>query len=120
MPLPTFDRANAMASSEVLDLLRDRVRLERKKLGYTQAEFAQQCGIALRTFKRFELGGAGSIDLLIGVVQVFGRGPGFDLLFPAQLATLKPRGIDAALMSIRAKLDDGVVKGEARANTAPT
>jgi transcriptional regulator with XRE-family HTH domain len=112
MPIPTFEHANAMASDEVLDLLRDPVRLERKKLGYTQAEFAQRCGIALRTFKRFELGGAGSIDLLIRVVQVFGRGPGFDLLFPAQLPALKPRGIDAALMSIRAKLDDGVVKGQ--------
>lgn len=105
-----------MISSEVLVLLRDRVRLERKKLGYTQAEFAQRCGIALRTFKRFELGGAGSVDLLIRVTQAFGRGAGFDMLFPAQLASMKPRGIDAAMMSIRSKLDERVVVGESVSN----
>jgi transcriptional regulator with XRE-family HTH domain len=118
MPIPSFERANAMDSGEVLSLLRDRVRFERKKLGYTQAQFAEECGIPLRTFKRFELGGAGSIDILIRVAQAFGRGAGFDMLFPAQLVSLKPRGIDAALMSIRSKLDAGVVKGEPTSDTS--
>lgn len=112
MPIPNFDCANEMQSKDVSGLIRDRVRAERKKAGFTQAEFAELCGIPLRTFKRFELGGAGSIDMLVRIAQAFGRGAGFDMLFPAQLASLKPRRIEAALLSIRAKLDDGVVKGE--------
>jgi transcriptional regulator with XRE-family HTH domain len=119
MPIPSFESANAMESRDVLALLKDRVRLERKRLGYTQAEFALLCGVPLRTFKRFELVGTGSIDVLIRVAQAFGRGAGFDMLFPPQAIALKPRGIDAAMISIRSKLDDGVVKGESKSKMSP-
>ena len=103
-----------MKSVDVLILVRNRVRMERRKLGHTQAEFAQLCGVPLRTFKRFELGGCDSIDVLIRITQCFGRGAGFDSLFPAELPILKPRGIEAAMLSIRSKLDEGVVKGQAK------
>lgn len=112
MPIPSFERANAMESQDVLALLRDRVRMERKKLGFTQTTFAERCGIPLRTFKRFELGGCDSVEVLIRVAQGFGRGAGFETLFPAHFIPSKPRGLDAALTSIRSKLNDGVVKGQ--------
>lgn len=106
-----------MSSVEVLNLLRDRVRMERKKLSHSQAEFAALCGVPLRTFKRFELGGCDSIEVLIRITQGFRRGAGFDSLFPATLPSTQPRGIEAAMKSIRAKLDEGVVKGVPLAST---
>jgi transcriptional regulator with XRE-family HTH domain len=103
--MPSFEKANTLASADVLRLLRDRVRIERRKLGYSQTQFAALCGVPLRTFKRFELGGCDSVEVLIQITQGFGRGPGFDMLFPPQPLALQPRGMEAALQSIRAKLD---------------
>lgn len=71
----------------------------------SQPQFAAHCGIPLRTFKRFELGGCDSVGVLIQIAQGFGRGSGFDMLFPPQALPLKSRGIEAALESIRSKLD---------------
>jgi transcriptional regulator with XRE-family HTH domain len=105
MPIPSFEKANTLPSTEVLRLLRDRVRVERRKLGYSQKQFAAHCGIPLRTFKRFELGGCDSVGVLIQITQGFGRGPGFDMLFPAQPLPPQPRGMEAVLQSIRSKLD---------------
>jgi hypothetical protein len=105
MPIPSFEKANTLPSTDVLRLLRDRVRFERRRLGYSQTQFAVLCGVPLRTFKRFELGGCDSIEVLIKITQGFGRGPGFDMLFPAQPFSLQPRGMEVALQSIRSKLD---------------
>lgn len=112
MPIPSFEKANALACPDVLRLLRDRVRFERKRLGYSQTDFARHCSIPLRTYKRFELGGCDSVEVLIRIVQGFGRAPGFDTLFPPQPVALPPRGLEAAMLSIRRKLDAGVVKGD--------
>jgi transcriptional regulator with XRE-family HTH domain len=116
MPIPNFEKANVLTCPDVLRLLRDRVRFERKRLGYTQADFALRCSIPLRTYKRFELGGCDSVEVLIRIVQGFGRAPGFDTLFPPQPVVLPPRGLEAAMLSIRKKLDEGVVKGGLASN----
>jgi hypothetical protein len=58
--------------------------------------------VPLRTYKRLELGGCDSIEVLIKVAQTFGRASGFETLFPAQ--PLQTR-LDAALISIRRNLD---------------
>ena len=105
MPIPSFEHVNTLSSADVLSLLRDRVRYERGRLGMSQPQFATHCGIPLRTFKRFELGGCDSVRVLIQIAQGFGRGSGFDMLFPPQSLPLKSRGIEAALESIRSKLD---------------
>lgn len=105
MPIPNFEQANGLACGEVLQLISDRVRFERGRLGYSQADFAIWCGIPLRTYKRFELGECDSLSVLIRIAQGFRRAPGLDMLFPPQPVVMPPRRIDAALSSIRKKLD---------------
>lgn len=111
MPLPNFENGNYETPAKLLGRIGDRVRSERKRLGLTQVEFAQLCGVPLRSFKRFEAGASDSLTILLRVAQYFNRAPGLEMLFPA--APLPPRGIQAALQSIRQKLDDRVVAGEA-------
>jgi transcriptional regulator with XRE-family HTH domain len=111
MPMPNFEQANGLAYEDVLRLLRDRVRFERGRLGFSQADFAVWCGVPLRTYKRFELGECDSLGVLIRIAQGFGRAPGFDMLFPPQPVVMAPRRLDAALLSIRKKLDGEVSKG---------
>jgi transcriptional regulator with XRE-family HTH domain len=105
MPIPSFEKANTLASADVLCILRDRVRIERRRLKYSQTQFAALCGIPLRTYKRFELGGCDSVEVLIKIAQGFGRGPGLDMLFPPQLIISRPHPLEAALQSIRSKMD---------------
>jgi transcriptional regulator with XRE-family HTH domain len=111
MSLPSFEKGNHETPAKLLSRIGDRVRGERKRLGLTQVEFAQLCGIPLRSFKRFEAGASDSLTILLKVSQHFNRVPGLEMLFPA--APLPPRGMQAALQSIRQKLDDRVVTGEA-------
>lgn len=113
MPIPSFEQANALSVQDVQRLICDRIRHERRQLGLTQVAFAARCGIALRTYKRLELGESDSIGALIRVAQYLGRAAGFDMLFPPQPLVRPLRGTEAALHSIRAKLEARVVKGEA-------
>lgn len=113
MPIPSFEQANALSAQAVQRLISDRIRHERRRLGLTQVVFAARCGIALRTYKRLELGESDSIGALIRVVQYLGRAVGFDMLFPPQPLVPPLRGAQAALHRIRDKLDARVVKGEA-------
>lgn len=111
MSLPSFENGNQETPARLLGRIGDRVRGERNRLQLTQVEFAQRCGIPLRSFKRFEAGACDSLTILLKVAQYFNRAPGLEMLFPAAL--LPKRGMQAALQSIRQKLDDRVVTGEA-------
>lgn len=112
MPIPSFEHANVLSVPDVQRLISDRIRHERRRLGLTQVVFAARCGIALRTYKRLELGESDSMGALIRVAQYLGRAVGFDMLFPPQPLVHPLRGTEAALLSIRAKLDARVVRGE--------
>jgi transcriptional regulator with XRE-family HTH domain len=112
MPIPSFEQANKQSVQDVQRLISDRVRFERRRLGFSQVDFAARCGIALRTYKRLELGECDSIGALIRVSQFLGRATGLSSLFPELLPPPLGR-MDAALQSIRAKMDARVVKGEA-------
>ncbi|MEN8512658.1 helix-turn-helix transcriptional regulator [Burkholderia sp. RS02] len=59
-----------------------RVRGERVRGGFTQAAFAEKAGVALRTYKRFELSGVGSIETLARILMAMGHARGFYTLFP--------------------------------------
>lgn len=110
MSIPDFGSAGSMDVVELLLLLRDRVRHERRRQGHSQAEFAAICGIALRTYKRYELTGSGSIEVLVRIAKGFGRAPGFDSIFPAQPLIMAPRGMEAALASLSGKIGNGPPK----------
>jgi transcriptional regulator with XRE-family HTH domain len=59
-----------------------RVRGERVRNGYSQENFAEKAGVALRTYKRFELSGVGSIETLTRILMAMGHARGFFTLFP--------------------------------------
>lgn len=59
-----------------------RVRGERVRAGFSQAAFAEKAGVALRTYKRFELSGVGSIETLARILMAMGHARGFYTLFP--------------------------------------
>jgi len=56
MSLPSFEHGAELTMEELRKRFGDRVRLERRRKSLTQKEFAEACGIALRTYKRFESG----------------------------------------------------------------
>jgi len=105
MAMPDFGSAGALGVDDLLVLLRDRVRFERRRQNLSQEEFAQICGIPLRTFKRYESTGTGSIELIVRIARGFGRAPGFDSIFPPQALAPQPRGIDAALARLEKKIE---------------
>lgn len=76
-------------NKEVCSFLASRIRSERLRQGYSQAEMAEKSGIALRTYKRIELTGTGTIQNLIVILRALERIRTVELLFP--LPTAKPR-----------------------------
>jgi transcriptional regulator with XRE-family HTH domain len=67
---------------DIAKYLAMRVRGERVKNGYSQSAFAEKAGITLRTYKRFELSGMGSIETLARILMAMGHARGFYTLFP--------------------------------------
>jgi transcriptional regulator with XRE-family HTH domain len=83
----------------------DYVRLARRVRGRTQAEFASECNLSLRTFKRFEAGKSDSLVALVKIVLVLERISALGLLFPdPDPKTAKPRDAVAALEAVRRKV----------------
>lgn len=58
------------------------IRHERLRQGYTQATMARLSGIPLRTYKRIELSGTGSIQNLIVILRTLDRIKAVGLLIP--------------------------------------
>jgi transcriptional regulator with XRE-family HTH domain len=67
-----------------------KLRRARNELGESQAVFAKRAGVPLRTYKRFELTGQGSIETLIRALRAIERADRLRLLFPSPLPTRKP------------------------------
>ncbi|MEM5440016.1 helix-turn-helix domain-containing protein [Paraburkholderia phymatum] len=67
---------------DIAKYLAMRVRGERVRNGFSQSAFAEKAGIPLRTYKRFELSGAGSIETLARILMALGHARGFYTLFP--------------------------------------
>jgi transcriptional regulator with XRE-family HTH domain len=67
---------------DITKYLAMRVRGERVKNGYSQSAFAEKAGVTLRTYKRFELSGIGSIETLAKILMAMGHARGFYTLFP--------------------------------------
>lgn len=105
MAMPDFGSAGALDTENLIILLRDRVRFERRRQTLSQAAFAEVCGIPLRTFKRYESTGTGSIELLVKIAQGFGRARGFDSIFPPQPLNPQPRGVNAVLARLEQSIE---------------
>lgn len=60
-------------TNELCSFVASRVRAERLRQGYSQEKMAIKAGIALRTYKRFELCGNGTISNLIKILRALDR-----------------------------------------------
>lgn len=79
---------------EVCSFLASQIRVARRKKGYTQAVMAKKTGIALRTYKRIELTGIGSIKNLIVILRVLERIRAVEILFPQPTTETRPSIVD--------------------------
>ncbi len=82
---------------EVCSFLASRVRNARVQKGYSQAEMSIKSGIPLRTYKRIELTGNGSICNLIIILRTLERLKGIELLFPQPITEPRLTNIDRVL-----------------------
>lgn len=69
----------------VLQRLALRARQARQRKQWSQPEMARRSGVALRTYKRFERDGNGSIETLVKVVYALERTVAIELLFQAEV-----------------------------------
>jgi transcriptional regulator with XRE-family HTH domain len=103
MSLPRFDQETGLSALQLCMRIADRVRLERRRVGLNQQDFAARCEIPLRTYKRFELGQCDSLEAFVRIVMAFeketgfGRIAGLELLFPPKGGVKEPRTPTAAM-----------------------
>ena len=100
-----FQETDELSVGELRARVADSIRAERTRLSLSQREFALRCGIALRTYKRFELGHCDSLDVLLLIVQKFGRMQTFRLLFEGDAPAVKLRTPLAALARAKEKAE---------------
>lgn len=81
-PEQQLEHLQSATDKGIAKYLAMRVRGERVKNGYSQAAFAEKAGIALRTYKRFELSGLGTIQTLARIMIAMEHARGFFTLFP--------------------------------------
>jgi transcriptional regulator with XRE-family HTH domain len=89
-PEQDFSRLQELDELGLCGYLATRVRRERKKAGLSQAEFAGAAGIPLRTYKRFETHGRGTLETFMRVLKTLGHARNLYLLFPQPLPPRKP------------------------------
>lgn len=71
-----------LSDDEVCAEIGRRLRAERLRRGLTQVAMSELSGIPLRTYKRLEADGSGSIATLVAAIRATGRLIGFQLLLP--------------------------------------
>ncbi|MFM2409157.1 MAG: hypothetical protein RL358_1899 [Pseudomonadota bacterium] len=75
----------AMEDDEICSYLASLIRAARLERKYSQEVMAKKAGIPLRTYKRIESTGAGSIQNLIVILRALDRLVGIQLLLPTTL-----------------------------------
>lgn len=78
-----------------------KVRRHRREAGVSQAEFASQAGIALRTFKRFEAHGKANLETFIKVLRAMERTQYLFMLFPAPVRLSPTPTLEDRLRTVR-------------------
>jgi transcriptional regulator with XRE-family HTH domain len=79
-----IERLKAGTCGEVCHYLAMKVRKHRQDAGLSQADFASQAGVPLRTYKRFESHGKANLQTFIEVLRAMERTQYLLMLFPAQ------------------------------------
>ena len=78
-----IDRLQTSHPAEVCHSLAMKVRRFRQDAKLSQAEFARQAEIPLRTYKRFESHGRANLETFIRALRTMGRTQYLCMLFPA-------------------------------------
>lgn len=103
-PEQQLEFLRSATEQEILEYLAMRVRAERYRSGLSQSAFAAKASIPLRTYKRFELSGAGSIETLVRIFIAMEHARGFFTLFPApKPANHPPLLAHVVAMGVRAR-----------------
>lgn len=96
-----LDRLKSWTCPEVCHYLAMKVRRHRRDAGVSQAEFAKQAGIPLRTYKRFESHGKANLETFIEVLRAMERTQYLFMLFPVPaLAPIAP-SLEDRLRAVR-------------------
>lgn len=77
--------ARAEMAEDVCHYLADRVRRMRRQSGESQATLAARADVPLRTYKRFETHGRGSLETFVRVLMAMERTRYFFQLFPQEV-----------------------------------
>ena len=75
--------SNLLTDEAILDELGARIASRRLELQLTQAELAEQAGIAKRTLERIEAGNSAQLSSLVRILRVLEALPGLEGLIPA-------------------------------------
>src|SRR5437773_585238 len=102
-PEEELDRLKSRKCAEVCHYLAMKVRRHRREAGISQADFAKQAGIPLRTYKRFEAHGKANLETFIEVLRAMERTQYLFMLFPPPMRPAKVPTLDEKLMSARAR-----------------
>ncbi|HEY9149583.1 MAG TPA: helix-turn-helix transcriptional regulator [Gammaproteobacteria bacterium] len=75
--------SDLLTDEAILDELGARIASRRLELELTQAELAEQAGIAKRTLERIEAGNSAQLSSLVRILRVLEALPGLEVLIPA-------------------------------------
>lgn len=79
-----------LSNDEVCVYLAARIRSERLRQGFSQFSMSERTGIALRTYKRIELTGRGSIQNLVIILRALDRIAAIRILLPTSKLAPRP------------------------------
>ena len=99
-----LDRLRSWTCGEVCHYLAMKVRRQRREAGLSQAEFASQAGIPLRTYKRFEAHGKANLETFVEVLRALGRTHYLFMLFPAPVRVAPAPTLEDKLRTIRLRV----------------
>jgi transcriptional regulator with XRE-family HTH domain len=85
-----MDIANLTGDDAILAEIGQRVARRRLDLGLTQADLAEQAGVAKRTVERIEAGSSAQTSSMVRILRTLELLPRLDLLFPEA----EPRPMD--------------------------
>ena len=74
--------SNLLADDAILAEIGERVARRRLDLQFTQADVAEQAGVAKRTVERIEAGASAQMSSMIRILRVLNLLPGLDRMIP--------------------------------------
>lgn len=95
-----LEKLKTWTCPEVCHYLAMKVRKHRQAAKISQAEFAKQAGIPLRTYKRFETRGRANLETFIEVLRAMERTHYLFMLFPSAQRAKPAPSLEARLRGI--------------------